>query len=142
MSDHQSPEAECQIGQVDRRAEGDPGDDAGEGDREHDEQREGLPPEETRSPDRPGRQRSEDQGHSRRYRRHRQRQGEGFADVGVGGGDAEPSGGQSRRRELEAGFLGRKGIEEDEKDRNVQKRQDRSCHPRQPLTSAQDRSLA
>ncbi len=46
VADHQGPEGEREIGQVDRRAEGDPGDDSGEGDREHDEQREGLPSEE------------------------------------------------------------------------------------------------
>ncbi len=51
------------------------------------------------------------------------------------GRDPEPAGREARRRELKAGFLGRERIEKDEKDRHVEKRQDRSRHPGQPLAA-------
>ena len=132
---------------VEGGAQRDAGDDAGQRDRQDEEQRDRLAPEEAGARQRRGCKRAEDERQQRRDGRDLERQIERRPDVGPRApGDAEPVRGQARRRKLKALLLGGEGVENDERQRQMKEQQPgdrrRCASPRAKPCSRQRTSKA
>ncbi len=125
MAEDDGPDRIGNLHHREGRAQRHAGDDPRQRDGQEDKERDLFPPEEPRPRHRGGDQRAEDDGKHRRHRRDLERQDQRRPDVRPVPGDAEPFQRQARRRELVALFLGGEGVEEDEKDRQVQEEKPR-----------------
>ena len=111
VAEHDRPEARIGIPQAEGRAQRDAGDDAGQRDRQDDQQRDRLAAEEPGPRQRRRGKRAEDQRQRGRDRATLSDKRQRRPDVGPAPGDGEPLRGQPRRRPDVALLLGGEGIE-------------------------------
>ena len=124
VPEHDSPDREIDAHDVEGRAQRYAGNDAGQSDRQNEQQRDGLAAEELGARQRSGRKRAEDERKHGRDHGNLKREIERRPNIRpVEPGDVEPFGGVAGRRKLEALFLGGEGVEQDQRQGQVQKQE-------------------